>query len=99
VSWCAKRSKNWSRHTTGQQKAQRARSILKAAEGKNNTELAKELKISVDMAALWRERWLALAAVGLDDLSVEERAGGLTTTRRAVWAECGPTVPDRANGV
>jgi transposase len=61
------------RHTTGQQKAQRARIILKAAEGKNNTEIAKALKISVDMAALWRERWLALAAIGLDDLSVEER--------------------------
>ena len=61
------------RHTTGQQKAQRARIILKAAEGQNNTEIAKELKISVDMAALWRERWLALAAVGLDDLRVEER--------------------------
>jgi putative transposase len=61
------------RHTTGQQKAQRARIILKAAEGKNNTAIAKELTISVDMVALWRERWLTLAAIGWDDLSVEER--------------------------
>lgn len=61
------------RHTTGQQKAQRARIILKAAEGKNHTEIAKELNVSIDMAALWRERWLALAAIGLDDLSVEAR--------------------------
>jgi putative transposase len=61
------------RHTTGQQKAQRTRIILKAAEGQNNTEIAKDLKISVDMVALWRERWLTLAAVGLEDLSVEER--------------------------
>ncbi len=61
------------RHTTGQQKAQRARILLKAAEGKTNTAIAKELTISVDMVALWRERWLMLAAVGLDDLSVEER--------------------------
>jgi putative transposase len=61
------------RHTTGQQKAQRARIILKAAEGKTNTAIAKELKISVDRVALWRERWRALGAVGLDDLSVEER--------------------------
>lgn len=61
------------RHTTGQQKAQRARIILKAAEGKNHIEIAKELKISVDMAALWRGRWLALEGIGLDDLSVEER--------------------------
>jgi len=61
------------RHTTGQQAAQRARIILKAAEGKNHIEIAKELKISVDMAALWRERWLTLEGIGLDDLNVEER--------------------------
>jgi putative transposase len=61
------------RHTTGQQKAQRARIILKAAEGKNHAEIAQELKISIDMATVWRGRWLALAGVGLDDLSVEER--------------------------
>ena len=48
------------RHTTGQQKAQRGRIILKAAEGKNNTAIAKELKISVDKVALWHERWLAM---------------------------------------
>jgi len=61
------------RHTTGQQKAQRARIILKAAEGKNHAEVAQELKISIDMATLWRGRWLALAGIGLDELSVEER--------------------------
>lgn len=65
------------RHTTGQQKAQRARIILKAAEGKNHAEIARELKISIDMATLWRERWLALADIGLDDLSVEERLDDL----------------------
>ena len=61
------------RHTTGQQKAQRARIILKAAEGKNHAEVAQELKISIDRATLWRGRWLALAGIGLDELSVEER--------------------------
>ncbi len=61
------------RHTTGQQKAQRTRIILKAAAGKTNTAIAKELTISVDMVALWRERWLTLAAISLDDLTVEER--------------------------
>ena len=40
------------RHTTGQQKAQRARIILKAAEGKNHAEIARELSISIDMATL-----------------------------------------------
>jgi len=61
------------RHTTGQQKAQRARIILKAAEGKNHAEIAKALKVSIDMATLWRGRWLGLSEIGLDDLSVEER--------------------------
>lgn len=61
------------RHTTEQQKAQRARIILKAAEGENHTEIAKELRISVDMATLWRQRWLDLQPITLADLSVEER--------------------------
>jgi putative transposase len=65
------------RHTTGQQKAQRARILLKAAEGKTHTEIARELKVSIDMATLWRERWLSLSPIGLEDLSVEERLADL----------------------
>lgn len=61
------------RHTTSQQKAQRARIILKASEGKNNAEIAREVRQSVDMVRLWRRRWLALSAIALEDLSVEER--------------------------
>ncbi len=61
------------RHTTEQQKAQRARIILKAAEGENHAEIAKELRISVAMATLWRQRWLDLQPITLADLSVEER--------------------------
>src|SRR5260370_12441515 len=65
------------RHTTGQQKAQRARIILKAAEGKTHTEIARELKVSIDMATLWRERWLSLSPIGLEDLNAEERLADL----------------------
>jgi transposase len=65
------------RHTTGQQKAQRARIILKAAEGQNNAEIGREVKQGIDMVRLWRRRWLELAAIGLDDLSVEERLDDL----------------------
>jgi putative transposase len=61
------------RHSTGQQKAQRARVILKAAEGKNNAEIAGELQQSIDMVRLWRRRWLDLEPLALEDLSVEER--------------------------
>jgi putative transposase len=65
------------RHTTGQQKAQRARVILSAAEGKNNAEIARELNQSIDMVRLWRRRWLELEAIALDDLRVEERLDDL----------------------
>jgi putative transposase len=61
------------RHTTGQQKAQRARIILKAAEGKNNAEIAREINQSIDMVRLWRRRWRELEPIGWDDLSAEER--------------------------
>jgi putative transposase len=65
------------RHTTGQQKAQRARIILKAAEGKNNADIARELKQSIDMVRLWRRRWHALEPIAWDDLSAEERLDDL----------------------
>jgi transposase len=66
-----------SRHTTGQQKAQRARIILKAAEGKNNVEIACELSQSIDMVRLWRRRWHELEPLDWDDLSAEERLDDL----------------------
>jgi transposase len=65
------------RHTTGQQKAQRARIILKAAESKNNAEIARELNQSIDMVRLWRRRWHELEPIAWDDLSAEERLDDL----------------------
>lgn len=65
------------RHTTGQQKAQRARIILKAAEGKNHAEIARELNQSIDMVRLWRRRWHELEPMAWDDLSAEERLDDL----------------------
>jgi putative transposase len=65
------------RHRTSQQKAQRARIILKAGEGKNNAEIAREVRQSIDMVRLWRRRWLELTAIELEDLSVGERLDDL----------------------
>lgn len=65
------------RHTTGQQKAQRARIILQAAEGQNNAEIARELNQSIDMVRLWRRRWCELELIDWDDLSTEERLDDL----------------------
>ena len=61
------------RHSTGQQIALRGRIILEANAGKNNSQIARELGISVETASAWRKRWLALQAVALADLSVEDR--------------------------
>jgi len=62
-----------SRYTTGQQIAQRARIILKAALGLNHSQIAQELGMSVEMATLWRQRCMLLEAISLTDLSVAER--------------------------
>ncbi|XGW00701.1 MAG: helix-turn-helix domain-containing protein [Leptolyngbya sp. BL-A-14] len=40
----------------------RASIILLADAGRHHREIARELKISRDMARFWRNRWLALAA-------------------------------------
>jgi putative transposase len=51
----------------------RARIILLAAAGKNHTQIAREVGVSVDMARLWRQRWQSFAGIALDELSVRER--------------------------
>ena len=61
------------RHSTAQQLVTRACIILLAADGKNHSQIARELGVSVDMARLWRERWHSLAGIALDALSVSER--------------------------
>lgn len=61
------------RHSSGQQLVVRARIILLAHEGKNNQQIARELKITVDTARLWRRRWLGFQEIALADLSVSER--------------------------
>jgi len=60
-------------HRTPQQIALRARIILAAADGANNTEIARRLGIEADTARLWRMRWLGLAAVSAEALGVAER--------------------------
>jgi putative transposase len=61
------------RHSTGQQIALRGRIILEANAGKNNSQIARELGLSVETVRAWRTRWLALQPVALADLSVQER--------------------------
>jgi len=61
------------RHTTAQQLAVRARIILAAADGHNNAQIARQLRVDVDTVRLWRQRWLGLQGLRLADLSVPDR--------------------------
>ena len=61
------------RHTTPQQLALRARIVLAAADGANNSQIARQEGVNLDTVRLWRARWLGLQAVPLGELSVEER--------------------------
>jgi DNA-binding CsgD family transcriptional regulator len=63
------------RHRTGQQIALRGRIILEAHAGKNNSQIARELGVSVETVRAWRTRWLALQSVAASDLKVEDRLG------------------------
>ena len=57
------------RHSTPQQVALRARIILAADAGKNNSQIAREEEVSVDTVRAWRNRWLARHRIALSDLS------------------------------
>jgi putative transposase len=61
------------RHSTSQQIALRGRTVLAAADGKNNAQIAREFDVTVDTVRQWRDRWLMLRPVSLDDLTVAER--------------------------
>jgi putative transposase len=61
------------RPSSAQQLVMRARIVLLAGQGWNNAQIARELGISIPSVHLWRMRWLGLAPLSLDDLSVSER--------------------------
>jgi putative transposase len=61
------------RHQTPQQIAPRARIVLAIGQGKNKSEIARQMNVTVDTIRLWRQRWLSLRPISLEDLSVEER--------------------------
>ena len=61
------------RHQVGQQVALRARIVLAAARGEKNQEIAQTHKITSETVKLWRNRWVKLQDISLDDLSLEDR--------------------------
>jgi len=61
------------RHQIGQQIALRARIVLAAAGGLKNKEIAEVYNVTLDTVSLWRNRWVKLQNLSLDDLSLEDR--------------------------
>jgi putative transposase len=61
------------RHNIGQQIALRGRIILAAGQGQTNSAIAANLKISINTAQSWRNRWVKAQSISYDDLSIEDR--------------------------
>ena len=72
------------RHSLPQQLATRCRIILAAADGTNNSQIARQLNLDVDTVRLWRQRWLAFAPIPLSELSLDERLSDVPRTGRPV---------------
>lgn len=60
-------------HKTAQQIARRARIILSAEEGKSNSQIVRDLGLSMNTVRSWRSRWAQLQVVPLAELTVQER--------------------------
>jgi len=61
------------RHNVGQQIALRARIILAAGQGQTSSAIARNLKVSINTAQRWRNRFAKAQAISYDDLSLEDR--------------------------
>lgn len=61
------------RHQVGQQTALRARIVLAAADGLKNKEIVEKYTITADTVRLWRNRWVKLQDIPLEDISIEDR--------------------------
>lgn len=61
------------RHQVGQQIAVRAKIVLAAARGLTNQKIAQTYHVTLDTVRLWRNRWVKLQDLSLDDLGLEER--------------------------
>jgi len=61
------------KHSTPQQIGLRARIVLLAHQGYSHRDIARQLGISEDMVAQWRQRWLGLQAIAYEELSCLRR--------------------------
>jgi transposase len=61
------------RHSSAQQSVLRARIVLAAADGLNNSQVARRMATSIPTARAWRDRWIGLQGIPEEDLSVADR--------------------------
>ena len=61
------------RHNIGQQIALRGRIILAAGQGQTSSAIARNLKVSINTAQRWRNRWAKAQTISYEDLSIEDR--------------------------
>jgi len=61
------------RHNVGQQIALRGRIILAAGQGRTNSAISRDLKVSINTAQRWRNRFAKAQAISYEDLSIEDR--------------------------
>ena len=61
------------RHNIGQQIALRGRILLGAGEGQTNSAIARNLKVSINTAQRWRNRFAKAQTISYEDLSLEDR--------------------------
>lgn len=61
------------RHNIGQQVALRGRIILAAGQRQTNSAISTHLKVSINTAQRWRNRWAKAQTISYDDLSIEDR--------------------------
>ncbi len=72
------------RRSLPQQLALRARIILAAADGENNSQIARSLHLETDTVRLWRNRWLSFAPIPLSELSLDERLSDVPRSGRPI---------------
>ena len=72
------------RRSLPQQLALRARIVLAAADGSNNSQIARSLGLETDTVRLWRNRWLSFAPIPLSEFSLDERLSDVPRTGRPI---------------
>jgi len=60
-------------HKTSQQIALRAQIVLAAGQGKSNSQIMRELRVSMNTVRLWRSRWPLFQSIPLTEMSSQER--------------------------